>query len=214
MRRALSTLVLLVLAGSVVPAWAGHPPADSGQQTYYLVSRGDSCGALSIDRRSRGRTTDGCGNPFYGLLSYASRDTSRRMTHLAIDGLPFTLDASKRIAGSVTVRSYLAVGIARRDAVGFGQPVLEITLMAMLDGQEVKIGEYVSDPYVITPVARDYIVNFHIDPDPSLSGRQVQSVKLKLRTSGSSVFHGFYPANGSTHFTLGYFPPEAETSQT
>lgn len=203
MQRLVATAVLLVFTGSAPPAWAGEGATSSAKQTYYLVSRGDTCGVLSIVRRTRGQTTDGCGNPFYGLLSPASRDTSRRMTHLAIDGLPFTLDASRQITGSVTVRSYLAVGIARRDAVGLGQPVLELTLIGTFEGQEIKIGEYVSEPYTITPADRDYSVNFHMDPAPSLFGRSVEALKLKLRTSGHSVFHGFYPANGSTHLTLG-----------
>ncbi|HEX2240276.1 MAG TPA: hypothetical protein VHJ82_03940 [Actinomycetota bacterium] len=209
MHRVSSILVLLVVAaGLAVPASASEStiPSREGKQTYYLISRGDACGVLSIERRSRGRSTDGCGNPYYGLLSPAAEDTDRRMTHYAIDGLPFTLDTSRDITGTVTVRSYLAVGVARRDAVGLGQPVLEVTLIGTLDGQEFIIGEFTSEPYVITPVARDYRVNFHMTPQGWLHGKEIQGLLLKLRTSGSSVFHGFYPANGSTRLSLGVVP--------
>ncbi|MFN2526997.1 MAG: hypothetical protein ABR505_12175 [Actinomycetota bacterium] len=205
MRRGLTSLwLLIVFAAGAAPAVGNETNTSVPDRlTYYLVSRGDACGALSIRSRSPSRTTDGCGNPFYGLLAPASRDTARRMTHLAIDGLPFTLDGSSEINGSVTVRSYLVVGIARKDVVGIGQPVLEVTLVGSIDGEDVKIGEFVSDPYTITPAARDYTINFHMEPPWWLSGRIVEGLNLKLRTSGRSVFHGFYPADGSTHVNLG-----------
>lgn len=205
MHKTLSAVLSLALVLALgIPAAAQQQSTPvSGALTYYLVSQGDTCGYLSLTKKDRGAPTDGCGSPFYGLLEPTARPRLRRMTHLAEEGLPFTLDASRLIAGSVTVRSYLVVGIARRDAAGVGQPILEVKLLGSVEGEEVTIGEFVSDPYTITPAARDYSVNFRMRPNASLSGKVIESLKLKLKTGGRSLFHGFYPANGTTHLTLG-----------
>lgn len=202
MRKATAALVALMLVLAVAPAQAKKKkvklvPADL---TYYNVGSGDACGSLTL---TQSEGDGGCGNPFFGILAPASPTGTDPMPHLAIDGLPLTLDASKPIMGSVTVESYaLALG---PDIVGIGQAVLQVTLTGTTGGEEVTIAEFESPAYTVTPAEASYIVEVELTPDEALSGKVFDSLTLSLKNVGNSLFHGVYPADGTTQLTLGAF---------
>lgn len=202
MRKAIAAAVVLVLVVAVGPVQAKKKPKlVPTNVTYYSVGSGDACGSLTL---TQGEGDGGCGNPFYGLLEPASPTGADPMQHLAVDGLPLTLDASKPITGSITVSSYTLNDIGP-DVVGIGNAVLQISLTGTSGGEEVTIGEFESAPYMVTPAQQDYVVEVEITPDEALNGKVFDSLTMSLKNTGNSLFHGAYPADGTTQLTFGAF---------
>ncbi|HEX2240275.1 MAG TPA: hypothetical protein VHJ82_03935 [Actinomycetota bacterium] len=202
MRKVLIGLVALSLVVATAPANAKKKtklvPADV---TYYNVGSGDACGSLTL---TQSEGDGGCGNPFYGILEPADPGGGVPMQHLAVDGLPLTLDTSKPITGSVTVQSYLLAGAPMDvDVVGVGQAVLTVVLTGTTGGEEVTIGEFESAPYLVTPAEIEYVVEVEIAPDEALNGKVFDSLTMSLKNIGNSLFHGVYPADGTTQLTFG-----------
>ncbi|MFN2526996.1 MAG: hypothetical protein ABR505_12170 [Actinomycetota bacterium] len=202
MRKTAAAVLVLALMTVMAPAQAKKKPKlVPVEVTFYNVGSGDACGNLTL---TQSEGDGGCGNPFFGILEPASPLGADPMPHIAVDGLPLTLDASKPITGSVTASSY-NLATDGPDVVGIGQAVLQMTLTGTAGGQDVTIGEFVSEPYTVTPAQRDYVVEFEITPDEAANGKVLDSLTLTLKNTGNSLFHGFYPADGSTQLTLGAF---------
>jgi hypothetical protein len=165
--------------------------------TYHINWGGEGC-VLSI---TPVESEDACADPFAGATSSAF-GTAFEMP--AADGLPLTLDAAKPITGVINVQSYYAVG-AGPDVMGIGQPQLEVKLAGTSAGEEVVLGELTTDAYTVTPASADYVVEFEIVPAEESAGTVLDDLTLTLQVTGNSMFHGVFPADGTSTLTLGGF---------
>lgn len=165
--------------------------------TYQLGMEGDACVFATTAKPGDGD----CGSPLWGLLGDDLDPEPRGAA--AVDGLPLTVDATKPIKGVIVVESYaLALG---PDVAGVGQPSVVITATGTSAGQDVAIGEFTSDPYVVTPNQVEYPVEFEIAVPAELDKKVLDGLTLTWRVTGPSMFHGAVQPEGTTNFTMGAY---------
>lgn len=140
-----------------------------------------------------------CGSPLWGIPG-AQLDPDARSAS-AVDGLPLTVDATKPIKGTIVFESYaIALG---PDVAGIGQPQVTITATATSGGAEVPLGEFTSDPYVVTPNQVQYPVEFEIPVPAEHDKKVLDGLTLSWKVTGNSMFHGAVQPDGVNGFTMG-----------
>lgn len=158
--------------------------------------RMDDCGGdadnprLSIEDGTDGGS--GCGNTGMGIFNealIAIEDTPAAQIFPAVDGVPFTLDASKDVAGQLNLQSFQG-DAANPAGVSAGQTKVDITLTGNVGGASQLIGT-ASEEYVVTPDKTSYLVEFTIDADDALNKKKFTSLELTVTQRGVSVLHGF-----------------------
>lgn len=204
MRRYIVVFVLVGLVASLFAPTAGaakrkkkKPPVPV-DVVYHIVWAGDGC-ALSTTTDAAS-TEDACADPFAGALGEQLGTGPFAMP--ALDGVPLTLDATKPIAGKISTQSFYLVDVGP-DVMGTGEAQLEVKLTGTSGGEEIVIGELITDPYLVTPAAADYVVEFEIEPPAELQGKVFEGLTLSLELSGDQMFHGVLPADGTSTLTLG-----------
>lgn len=205
------SLVLILTLGLIVGSFA--PVADAAlakkkkkkppapvpvDVTYYLVWNGEGC-ALSVTE-DLANPEEACADPFAGLTGSSFGTGPFPMP--ALDGLPLTLDAAKPIKGTIHVQSWYAAG-AGPDVMGIGQAQIDVSLTGISGGEEVVIGELTTEPYLVTPAEANYVVEFEIEPPAELAGAVLDELVLSLEATGTQMFHGVFPADGSSTLVIG-----------
>ena len=200
-------LAVLVALGLVVGSLAGTADAKKKKPkpkaptpvdvSFQLGMEGDACVFSTTPMPGDGD----CGSPFFGLL--ASQLEQGPVGASAVDGLPLTVDATKPIKGTIIVESYaLAVG---PDIVGVGQPTVVITATATSGGEEIAIGEFTSEPYLVTPPTVQYPIEFEIAVPAEHDKKVLDGLTLTWEVTGPSMFHGAVQPDGTTNFTMGAY---------
>ncbi len=201
-------IAVLVALGLVVGSMAGTADAAKKKKPkpkapvpvdvkFELGMEGDACVFSTTPMPGDGD----CGSPFWGLLG--SQLEPDPLGASAVNGLPLTLDATKPIKGTIVVESYaLAVG---PDIVGVGEPSVVITATGTSGGAEVPLGEFESDPYLVTPAQVEYPVEFEIAIPAEHDKKVLDGLTLTWEVTGPSMFHGAVQPEGTTNFTLGAY---------
>lgn len=196
MRRTTTLLVLVgLLAGTAaIPARAKRPKAPR-DRTFYVVGGADrfEC-ALSADPKladpTRGCTND-TDSPVLGAAP----------TWIpALDGLPLSLDVTRPIHGKVRVDSRHLIGDFF--PLGAGQAQLRVTVVGVVAGEEVTVGNFTSEPYTVTPAETEHWVEFRIEPAAALEGAELADLSLGLEVLGPTAFHNFFSADGQSSMTV------------
>ena len=198
------TLVALVLATLVAGAATGVAAAESfkakspASRTFYVVPGGgqDDC-ALSRSR-TLVDATHGCGTRDDAATGMVLG--SEPVWFPALDGLPLRLDVGRSIHGTVTVNSRYLVGWVVPG--GAGQAQLRVTVAGVAAGDEVTVGSFTSEPYLVAPHQMEHEVEFRIDPDAALAGATLTDLRLGLEVLGPNVHHNLYYADGLSAVTL------------
>lgn len=195
-----ATLVVGSLAGTADAAKKKKkPPAPVPVDvTYQLGMEGeDVCVLTTVPMPGDGD----CGSPFWGVLGDELQPDPLGAS--AVDGLPLTLDATKPIKGVIVVESYALV--LGPDVAGVGQPEVVITAAGTSAGEEVAIGEFTSDPYLVTPNQVEYPVEFEIAVPAELDKKVLDGLTLTWKVTGPVMFHGAVQPEGTTNFTMGVY---------
>jgi hypothetical protein len=170
--------------------------------TFHIVWDGEGC-ALSTTTDAA-NAEEACADIFWGALGQELSDGPALIP--AVDGLPLAIDVSKPIKGKLSVESWYFTGLVP-DVMGVGQAKVDVALTGTAAGEEIVIGEVSTEPYVVTPASADYSVEFEIQPPPELAGKVFEGLTLSLQTSGNQMFHGVFPADGTSTLTIGAFAP-------
>lgn len=204
----------LVAAGLLSPASAAKKkkkpkppvvgPAPVQEDVTYFLRR-TSCGedtdktTLSItDGPDEG---DDCGSLESGLLTELFLETGQdppaipmvadlgpdQTTFTGEDGIPFVLDATKPVRGSIALGSFCCGG----PGISAGQATLHAVLTGTVNGEAKTIGE-ASTTYVVSPATEPTIVEFEIKPDAALDKLSFTTLELQLTNRGVSYLNGFY----------------------
>lgn len=204
-------IVLFMVVGLVAGLFA--PMADAKRKkkpkpkpvpidlVYHIVWNGEAGCALSTTT-DLASEEDACADVFAGALNEELGTGPFAMP--ALDGLLITLDAAKPITGTISTQSFILAAEAPL-IMGIGEAQLEYSLVGLSGGEEIVIGEGVSDPYLVTPAAIDYVVEFEIQPAAELQGKIFEGLTLNLELTGDQMFHGVFPADGTSTLTLGAF---------
>ena len=221
MRKPLIALVALgLVAGAVAaPAQAKKkkkpkpkPPVSAPvqmDQKYYLVNTSGGC--LPEDMHlllTPAEEGGSCGSRINGPVATALDEATGTpcaetpvdtvcawQTYTASEGLPVTLDGTKKITGTIIVRS--GKGVAENPAsLGAGPSTFNLALDATANGEAVVLGTFSSE-YTVTPDKDAYEVPFELTIDPALDKAEVTALSVRLWNTGASSNHGHYEVNTS-----------------
>lgn len=201
-------MLAVCLAGGALTAPAGaakkQPPA-AGARTYYLTQGGDASCDKALRTKPSSTSQSQCLDVGAGVVNEgwatfhgeecdpdASGETDRCVPQawVAADGLPFRLDTTRTLTGTIYVASLGPIdGIPV--AAGAGSSTLHVSARARVDGSAVVLGRFTAD-YVVTPVQQVYEIPFEIELDPSLDGGSVTKFAVDVWSSGVTVGHGVY----------------------
>ena len=205
MKKILATALAggLVLGALVAPAAAKKkkkpkaPVPVASEVKYFLRWDGDgtTCDAqyLSIeDAEDGGSGCESIGLPAQEVLIATGQGA---LTHEwpAQDGLPFVLDATRKITGEITMRGL----------VGANSKV-EVVVSGEVDGEvkEIASGETQAQNFAVTGQTGPQVLKFEIAPDAALNGKTVQSLLLTTTTRGVNVLTYFDLENPPSFMTV------------
>lgn len=207
MKRYLSVLLAAGLViGSLVPVAEAAKRKKKKKKlvpvevTYHIVWGGEDC-ALSTTQ-DLANEEEACADPFAGLTGPMLGSGPFDMP--ALDGLPLRLNATEPIKGTLSVQSWYLTGEVP-DVMGIGQAEIDVRLTGKSGDEEVTIGELTTEPYTVTPAEADYVVEFEIEPPEELAKKVFDEVTLSLEATGNQMFHGVFPADGSSTLVMGAF---------
>lgn len=206
----LVALVLGLIAGNMgAPAVAKKKKkAVPVAVTYWFAHESDDCANDSARVLQLTESAEGsnCGNLGYGAPYPATNGAglSLPMTFYAIEGVPFVLDATKPITGTIQVASK-SIDPAVPAWLGAGQATTAGVVTAIANGDATELGTFTST-YQVTPAGGTYEVKFEIQPDKALDKATITSLDISVHTEGAVVNHGYYrtvdPASSLTVPTL------------
>lgn len=193
----LVALVLGLIAGNMgAPAIAKKKKkkAAPASVTFWLSHESDDCAddAARVLKITESTEGSNCGNLGYGAPYPATNGAglSTPMTFYTVEGVPFVLDASKPITGTIQVSSR---GVAAGAPVflGAGQATTKGVLAGTANGDSVELGAFEST-YAVTPAAGVYEVKFEVQPAKDLDKATFSSLEISLHTEGAVVNHGYF----------------------
>lgn len=121
----------------------------------------------------------------------------------AVDGVPFTLDATRPLTGVVTTAGYCC-GLGS-PAVGAGAVTVDISATAMMrqspTGSSTRELGTTTITYTATPLQEEYDHAWQIDLPGELDQRDVEGLTLTVDVHGVNVLHGYIVSN-STFLTV------------
>lgn len=223
MRKPLIALVAVgLVAGAIAaPAQAKKkkpkpkPPVSAPvqmDQKYYLVNlnEGDCASEGMLLMLGQVDVGGGCGSLFAGPVNSAlvagtqgvcTPGTAAQgpicgtIRHTAGEGLPVTLDATKKIKGTIFVASYS--GVSQNPAgLAVGAATFHMRLVGTVNGEEKELGTFSAD-YTVTPDKQVYEVPFEIALEGALDKAELTSLATDLWNTGPAAVHGFYETNTS-----------------
>jgi hypothetical protein len=169
-------------------------PVCSEETSYWLsVTPGEDNGA--------------CGNLGYGAFAEAAIQAGEGdfltapYIFSARDGVPFVLDATKPLTGTITVKSATRIQGQSVAPMGVGQATLEVLVTATSQGETVELGATTVE-YLVTPGSQPAPVEFEIALDEGLNKASFTSLELSLRNRGATVQHGYYGSGNQSFVTV------------
>lgn len=202
MKRKLSVLLSLAVLSSLfaIPAGAGATTA-AAEKTFFLRASNDEACAdkvLSLSLRAgSGERVCGYRNgaPFGEIYQQTGvSDGTKAFT--GSDGLPVVVDATRDVAGTITVGAYVG-GVGG----GVGQVVLDIDVSGYAGTSAVSLGSVVVEQ-ALDPAKDDHEIPFTVDVPDGAEGKQLTSLTIAVDVRGLHMGHGFMTLDGKSHFTL------------
>jgi hypothetical protein len=169
----------------------------SAQATRFYLRR-DGCGTandnphLSVTSGIDGG--DGCGLVLTIVGVGGTADQGAFVDYPSTDGMPLTLDASRRVTGTIDLESF---GITDPLAAGTGLVTVSVSLEALNQGNGVSVGSD-SETVLITPTQTVYPVAFTIQPNGALDRTDLSGLDLRVHIEGPYAFSGFIGNSGKS----------------
>lgn len=193
-------LVVGLLGGSLVgPVEAAkkkkkQPPPAAVPVTFWFANDSGACtdDAAFVLKLTESTEGSNCGNLAYGATYGPASDAgvANPFTYNAVEGLPFILDASQKITGTIQVSSRgVAAGVPV--FLGAGQATTVGTVIGTTGDESKELGAFEST-YTVTPAQGVYEVTFEIEPPAELDKAEFTGLGISLHTEGPVVNHGYY----------------------
>ncbi|MDQ3954906.1 MAG: hypothetical protein M3285_05080 [Actinomycetota bacterium] len=214
--RAKKLLVLGLVAGLIVGSLGVAAEAKKKKKpvptpvSFYIqkVAEGDCTeeGTLFLSV-TPGEDNGTCGSQYYGAPTEAASQAGedhfftdpKRMA--AVDGVPFVLDATKTLTGTITVKSANSLSGTTLTQLGAGQSTLEVLVTGTSNGEAVELGN-AEVTYDVMPGANPEPVSFEITLDEALNKAKFTTLELTLWNRGASVVHGWYASGDQSFITV------------
>lgn len=196
----LHTTPYLAVAGN-----AAFAPSTAGSSRFFL--RRDGCGTTS-DYPHLATTPgnpdggDGCGLIFNSVVGLGGNvDQGAFIDFPSSDGMPVAFDATRSVTGVISLTG-----------LGVGAAQVDVTLEALVGGQDVTLGETTTDLTVLDPTATSSPVDFAITPDAQYAGADVQAMDLRVLVKGPYIYSGFIALNGASYVDVPSFAASVNRS--
>lgn len=135
-----------------------------------------------------------CGSAFSGPVNEAlvqAGEAPATLTYSATEGLPFVLDATQKITGTIQVMSFTRGEAPQPVATG---PTTMVAEIFGETGGETKSLGVAELSYTVTPAQKDYPVEIEIAPPGELDKAEFTSLSISLYNRGAAPLHGWYRA--------------------
>ncbi len=134
-----------------------------------------------------------CGTRLSGLpneLLIQAGDIPDTIIYNASEGIPFVLDATKKLTGTIQVAT--TSGVAENPVgLSAGPTTLVVEISGDVGGEIKPLGTAEVD-YTVTPTQKIYPVEFEIELPAELDKAQLNTLSVSLYNRGLTVNHGFY----------------------
>ncbi|HVM11399.1 MAG TPA: hypothetical protein VM638_02830 [Actinomycetota bacterium] len=168
---------------------------EKGSRRFYV--RRTSCNADQRLSITRGSETAGCAQTV--SLTPVAEETATAVTYAAENGVPFTLDATQPITGTLSLVSYLLV--TGNVGVGAGLVTADISVTgAEVGGAEQALGS-TTISYTATPATYRVDTPWSIAPPATLDKKDFLGLTLSITVRGRNALHGFTRPN-DTNFLV------------
>ncbi len=196
-------LALGLLAGMVVgylsAGEAGAAAQAAGKSKFFLRDT-DGCDAANFLSRKDGEDS-GCWwvdrGPLYDGIAATGLLSEDELSEIwtASDGLPFKLNATKPLTGSISTTSGSCyAGLVDDSApcspeqIGAGRATLKVKVAGMTAGEEILLGTHTED-FVVAP-ASSHTSTMSLELDEALNKKKFTGLKVTTYLAGAAVGHG------------------------
>jgi hypothetical protein len=157
---------------------------------------GDGCGSLEGGVITEIYATTGQ-QPPSNPVANSGPDTT---TYETTDGVPFVLDATKEIRGSIAMDSFLQ---AQGGGISAGQAKMHAVITGTTAGASKVLGEATVE-YLVTPNKGAYVLEFSIKPDAAFDKASFTTLEITITNRGLSYLHTFLSVDDpSSWITVG-----------
>lgn len=172
-------LVAALAAGAIAPATAKKKkkkkPVPVELQFFLRMDADCAAPFLSLTDGEDGDCVYGDGglNDVYqqtGLLETA-------MSYVAADGLPFTLDPTRHLTGSIALRGW--------NGAGAGPAEVDMVLTGTIAGEDVELATY-TEAYTAGP-QETKVITLDLELKPELAGAIVEGLTLYVYSHGTTL---------------------------
>lgn len=194
-----------LFVGSMLPAQAAKkkkpkakPPVPVAVDLQYFLRDADACDTSENLLSLTDAPDPSCwyvdSGAFYEVLDTAGllAPEDLAVSWTASDGLPFTLDASKRISGEITTRGGTCVlsdpAPCSPATLSAGSATLDVIVRGTVGDEDIDLGTFTETFTTVPGTAHTSVVD--IELDPALDKKQVTNLTVLTYIHGASVFHG------------------------
>jgi hypothetical protein len=210
--RLFAATVLLLLVG-VVAAAAEEAPATR----LYLRNDGGGCPGTPFLSATPGTEDVNCGYihgaPLGEAYSTAGESAGQRLYSTLTEEGTYALDASRDIAGKLTIRNgRTAAAVPTR--TGVGEVVVDLTLTGeQANGTTLPLGS-ITVKGTAVPDTPSFEIPFSFDLDPALGEPVLSGISLETNVRGLHLYSGYTGANDTSWFDVPVVPAVETGEQT
>ena len=186
----LASVLAFGLLGPAAAKKKKKPPAPAPVEVQFFLRADADCPEPYLSTTA-GSDDGGC---YYGVND-AFNETGPALVsgdpvdhYVAVDGVPLTLDPTRKVTGSITVSGWAGTGL--------GNAELDVTLIGTIAGEEVTLGTF-AESYTGEPNT-NHTSEFEIALDPALAGAVVEGLTLDVYSHGVTVFGRGAEHNGQS----------------
>ena len=190
-------IITIALAGALTLAIVGPavakkkkpktPPAPTAVELQFFMRRAD-CGAADDFTHLSMTDADDVDCPGGDAMLYDVYNESGLIrpanVYPAIDGVPFTLDSTRKVSGSISIGGALTPG--QLYGVGAGNVEVDIDLLASVGGGELSSLGTASGSFIQLP-GQTTQFTYEIELDPALAGQAVSELALDVFIHGAGA---------------------------
>lgn len=105
-------------------------------------------------------------------------------SYVAAEGVPFVLDPTRKVTGSITLRGTGGSLAGQPIELGLGNAEVDLTLKATIAGEEKVLGTF-NEAYSVMAPNQRHQIDFELTLDAALAGATVEALTLDVFTHGT-----------------------------
>ena len=187
---ALASVLAFGLLGPAAAKKKKKPPAPAPVEAQFFLRADTDCPEPFLSTTA-GTADDWC---YYGMNDTFNETGPAAVSgdpvdhYVAVDGVPLTLDPTRKVTGSITISGWAGTGV--------GNAELDVALIGTIAGEEVVLGTF-AESYSGQPNT-NHVSEFEMVLDPALAGAVVEGLTLDVHSHGVTIFGRGAEHNGQS----------------